>query len=191
MARKYNYIYQTLVEDKNDIYGHFAYNAYKLEKIKFIEEFKTNNGGKAPTDNDLENFHKKSLTRIHEYKTMGKEVADRMIKTLVNDHIIKMQADCMANIGNSLKTTLKNQSKPSKRKSFWMGVASSCVGAFFVALVPFVFALICYIFNPSATKRFIHEFIPSSSDIRMETSQGRDSISNNEKTIIFTKDKQQ
>ena len=185
MARKYNYIFHTLVEDKSDIYGHFAYNAYKLEKIKFIEDFKTKNGGKAPTDKDLENFHQKSLTRIHEYKTRGKEVADRMIKTLVNDQIINMQADCMESIGNSLEKALENQPKPSKNKSFWMGVASSCVGSFFVALVPFVLALICYIFNPSATRRFIHEFIPSLSDKRTEMEQGQDSVSNDEKTVIF------
>lgn len=161
MARKYNYIYQTLVEDRSDIYGHFAYNAYKLDKIKFIEEFKTKNGGKGPTDSDLNVFHQKSLTRIREYRDMGKETADRMIKTLVNDNIIKMQEDCMANIGKSLKTTLDNQPKPSKAKSFWRGVASSCVGAFFVALLPFALALICYIFHPSATRRFIHDLFPS------------------------------
>ena len=40
MARKFNYIYSTLVESKDDFIGKIAYTIYKEDKINFIAELK-------------------------------------------------------------------------------------------------------------------------------------------------------
>lgn len=160
MARKYNYIYQALVEDKSDIYGHFAYNAYKSDKIHFIEEYKMEHDGKAPSDTELESFHQKSQSKIREYKAIGKDVANKMIESLVNDKIVKIQEDCMNKIEGSIQSVFDNQPKPVKEKTFWKNVGSSFVGAIFVALLPFVLALVCYIFHPEATKNYIQAISP-------------------------------
>lgn len=162
MARKYNYIYQSLVDDKSDIYGHFAYNAYKSDKIRFIEEFKMNHDGKSPSETELESFHQKSQSRIREYKAIGKEVADKMIKSLINDQIISIQTDCMNKIDKSVLSALAAQPKPVKEKTFWNNVWSSFVGAIFVALLPLALALFCYIFHPEATKNYLRAIFPLS-----------------------------
>ena len=158
MARKYNYIYQSLVDDKSDIYGHFAYNAYKLEKIRFIEDFKSEHG-KAPTDTELDTFHQKSLSRISEYKAIGKESADTMIRNLINDQIVKIQADCLSKIEGSVKAAFEAQPKPPKEKVFWKNVWASFVGALLVAAVPFILAFVCLLFYPEPTKHFLQEIM--------------------------------
>jgi hypothetical protein len=159
MARKYNYIYKSLVEDKSDIYGHFAYNAYKSDKIRFIEEFKIDHG-KAPTETELEAFHQKSQSRIGDYKAIGKEVADKMIKNLINNQIVKIQTDCIEKIEGSVNSAFAAQPKPSKNRIFWGNVGASFVGALIVALLPLLLAFMCYLFHPDATKRYLQDISP-------------------------------
>ena len=43
MARKFNYIYSTLVESEDDFIGKIAYTIYKEDKINFIAELKKDN----------------------------------------------------------------------------------------------------------------------------------------------------
>ena len=40
MARKYNYLFSSLVKDKSDIQGHIAYAIYKFDKISYLDKFK-------------------------------------------------------------------------------------------------------------------------------------------------------
>ena len=46
MARKFNYIYSTLVESEDDFIGKIAYTIYKEDKINFIAELKKDNSEK-------------------------------------------------------------------------------------------------------------------------------------------------
>ena len=158
MSRKYCYIYQSLVTGEDDIFGQFAYNAYKADKIKFIESYKSTHKGKLPSDSELDQFHNDSLAWIPEYKRKGEEVAEKMIEILVNDQIIDIQNDCMSQIENSLNAALDKQPKQLRGvKAFFTSVASSCVGALIVALIPFLLAWICYLFNPDATREYLEE----------------------------------
>ncbi len=40
MPKKFNFIYEELVSDRNDIIGHVAYSIYKQDKIDFIKSKK-------------------------------------------------------------------------------------------------------------------------------------------------------
>ena len=53
--RTYNYIYNSLVNDENDIVGIISYSVYKRHKIEFINNFQKEHG-RPPSDDDLKAF---------------------------------------------------------------------------------------------------------------------------------------
>ncbi len=44
MPRKFNFIFEQLVKDENDVHGLISYGVYKTKKINFIREYKEKNG---------------------------------------------------------------------------------------------------------------------------------------------------
>ena len=65
MARKFNYIYSTLVESEDDFIGKIAYTIYKEDKINFIAELKKDNPEKEITEKDLLQFHQILITILN------------------------------------------------------------------------------------------------------------------------------
>ena len=57
MQRQYNFIYEKLVENENDIIGHIAYALYKADKIKYIRSFESMHGAGHFNEEDLQHFH--------------------------------------------------------------------------------------------------------------------------------------
>ena len=64
MARKFNYIYSTLVESEDDFIGKIAYTIYKEDKINFIAELKKDNPEKEITEKNQQHLFLKKETYI-------------------------------------------------------------------------------------------------------------------------------
>lgn len=65
VARKsFNYIYEKLVKDENDILGHIAYSVYKSQKLTRIAEMKKASGGNDVTDEDMAPFLEMSQSKV-------------------------------------------------------------------------------------------------------------------------------
>ncbi|RYE17944.1 MAG: hypothetical protein EOP45_14895 [Sphingobacteriaceae bacterium] len=65
LERKFSFLYSEIIEDENDMIGHIAYSLYKSNKITYIKQFNEDNGGKNPTEADLETFYKSSRKKLH------------------------------------------------------------------------------------------------------------------------------
>ena len=71
MSRKYNFIFKELTGgDSNNILGLIAYSIYKNDKIKFIEDWESNNNGELCPDDEINRFHKDSMRRISHYREL-------------------------------------------------------------------------------------------------------------------------
>ena len=64
MARKFNYIYSTLVESEDDFIGKIAYTIYKEDKINFIAELKKDSPEKETTEKNQQHLFLKKETYI-------------------------------------------------------------------------------------------------------------------------------
>ena len=68
MQKEFNFIYDKLVTDRNDILGHIAYSIYKQEKTAFIKSKEEK--GETISRNILDPFHEISASNasIESYK---------------------------------------------------------------------------------------------------------------------------
>ena len=161
MERKFSYLYNQLVEKENDITGHIAYSLYKSSKIKFIEQFKEEHGGKTPTENDLESFHKAAVTSIKGYQLQAEQLIADFTDILLEETTAEIQA-------NQLET-LKTVVAPlvPKPKGPWSGFGMAIV----VKLAQTVvvgFIIFSILFAVSATHDFwgtIRNLIPESNKV--------------------------
>lgn len=53
---RYNFFFNALVDDEDDILGQLAYSVYKRQKIEYIRAFRDRNDVE-PEDSDLIAFH--------------------------------------------------------------------------------------------------------------------------------------
>ena len=132
MGRKYNFIYKQLVEDENDIIGHVAYSLYKSAKIRFISDFKKNNG-KDPEESDLDNFHSISCMpeSIEGYKMKATAILQGFLDDTLSSTAKQIEEDTEKRHEEML-TRIVGRMKPN---GFWHGVWQSVVGAVIFMLV--------------------------------------------------------
>lgn len=90
-GQQYNYIYSRLVSAPDDIIGIIAYARYKQQKIEWIADFRSRNGGNNPDNGEVAPFHSltNTETAIQGYRLQAKEILDeylaRSIEQASND----------------------------------------------------------------------------------------------------------
>lgn len=119
MPREYNFIYEKLVEDKNDIIGHIAYSIYKEDKIDHIKKKEQEIG--QVKDEHLKPFHEisSSQSSIDSYRIKAEifmqaffENTFQEMKEDIETQTIENQTDILKDIITPLTpsfwTTLKH-----------------------------------------------------------------------------------
>lgn len=128
MARKYNFIYKELVNDKDDIVGHIAYSLYKSDKIKYIEKFKAENGVEDLTEDDLKHFHDVSTidTSISRYRNTAIDLLQDFSNNIISEQVEQIESD--------YENHLRRIVKPLKTQ-WWEAIVQSVIGAFVFAIL--------------------------------------------------------
>lgn len=108
MPRVYNYIFNELVSDEFDFVGYVAYSLYKSDKIKFIESFKMNHGGMAPSSEDLKPFHDELCNpeMVDRYKKRAREITSSFLSTVLSEKSEEIEQDYITDWKNYIKGKL-------------------------------------------------------------------------------------
>ncbi|MDP1772898.1 MAG: hypothetical protein Q8L15_11495 [Methylobacter sp.] len=122
----YNYIYDKLVEDKNDILGIIAYSIYKRQKIEYLKKFKEENNREA-TQSEINSFKElsNSDTQLEFYRTQAVHLANAFLEEALSEHIEAKEQEFSIRVHAEL-SGIKNK--------FWNGVAQSLVGSILFVL---------------------------------------------------------
>ncbi|WP_421216086.1 hypothetical protein [Aeromonas enteropelogenes] len=107
--RSFNFIYDTLVSDKNDIAGIIAYSVYKRQKIEFIDNFRNNNGH-APDDEELSKFTEISTSpsQIEFYKSEAVTLTETFLEAVLNDDLREREELFSTRVRNELMNIKPN-----------------------------------------------------------------------------------
>jgi hypothetical protein len=144
MARKFNYIYDKLVSEHDDIVGHIAYSLYKEEKKKYIENFITKNNNKPLQETDLTYFHNISCldSALERYQLMATAILQQFLDETLKEAINDIEKECIKNHKLLLQQVIEPIQPPKKLGQFWIGLIASFVGtiifAGFLALLYFI-----------------------------------------------------
>ena len=143
MERNYNYIYERLVVSEEDLIGHIAYSIYKSNKIEYIEKFKKEHNGIAPTDDDLRPFHDMSCTdsTISLYLMKAEAIAHDYIEEVLVGFKKDIEKDYILKQNQHLESIIEPL-KPKKGKQFLHSLLASMLGAFLLALLLAAFGFI-------------------------------------------------
>lgn len=161
MERKFSYIYSELVEDENDMIGHIAYSLYKSNKIKFIEQFKSENSDKTPTEDELHAYHKAVKPSIPALRIQAEQILSNFTQLTMDETVFEIEADIKNNQEKTLKdiiTPLIPPKPKSEWDGFWMGVLVKGVQTLILAVILFFL-----IFASSAKDDFwgtIRKYLP-------------------------------
>jgi carboxypeptidase C (cathepsin A) len=128
--KKYSDFYKQLVTGKYDIEGHVAYALYKNEKIKYIEDFKSEKGH-TPSDAELTEFYRTAANMMEYFK----REAARILTQVVGDTAKDIAKNDIQVRKSTLDAQIKWASKhPFSRKHFWFGTLQSIIGAIVLAV---------------------------------------------------------
>ena len=132
MGRRYNYIYNRLVENENDIIGHIAYSLYKSGKAKYIAKFKEDNRRDIKED-DLAAFHEMSCMpdEIARYKLQATSILQSFTNDTLSSSIKQIEEDTVHRHEEILRNIVKDMRPPK----FWHGVWQSIIGAFLFMMI--------------------------------------------------------
>lgn len=84
--RKYNFIFEKLAQDPDDLVGLLAYGVYKREKIEYINNFKKEKGN-GPSEEELDIFHSMSVVRVEQYRIVAETILAELQSELISDQI--------------------------------------------------------------------------------------------------------
>ena len=129
---KYNFIYDKLVEDEDDILGIIAYSFYKRQKIEFVRNFKGTHGT-DPSDHDLKVFHglSNSDSAIESYKLKATTLAQEFLDEALGERVKEIEEESDRLVQQQIKAI-----KPA----FWSGVIQNIVAS--VIFVLFIGAIV-------------------------------------------------
>jgi len=137
MPKEFNFIYEKLVSDRNDIIGHIAYSIYKQDKIDYIKSKSKN--GESIEEEILKSFHEISSTTssIESYKIK----AEIVLQAFFENTLSEMTTDIEKEVTENHLQMLENVAK--KMKTPWwhnliIGVAGSFVFALLIAIIAFI-----------------------------------------------------
>jgi hypothetical protein len=136
MAKKFNYIYSTLVESEDDFIGKIAYTIYKEDKIKFIAELKKDNSEKEITEKDLIQFHQITSTEksIYRYRLTAQSILQEFLNVSLREAIEDVTEEIQDNHINLLENVVSKIKPPKFWKSVWQNVVASFVLSAIIAL---------------------------------------------------------
>ncbi len=128
MSRKYNFIYEQLVQGEDDVIGHIAYSLYKSDKIQYIEKFKAEHNGCDLEEEDLKSFHDVSTleSSIQRYRNTALDILQDFSNYVISDQVEQIEAD--------FEEHLRRVVKPLKTK-WWEAIVQSVIGAFVFAVI--------------------------------------------------------
>lgn len=108
MPREYNFMFNEIVSDDYDFVGYVAYSLYKIDKIGFIESYKQDHSGKAPSNEDLRPFHEKSCEpeKIDRYRKRAREIIRTFLSTILSEKSEEIEQDYIEDRENYLKAKL-------------------------------------------------------------------------------------
>ncbi|EFC90372.1 conserved hypothetical protein [Dethiosulfovibrio peptidovorans DSM 11002] len=123
MSRKqFNFIYDKLVKDENDILGHIAYSIYKNQKREEIAKIKSKNGGADVTDEDLAPFVdlSQSNSQVGFYKDKATALAQLFLDEVVGQELEEAKRKQEADF-------IRNHKAHGFMYGVWQGVAASVI----------------------------------------------------------------
>lgn len=124
--RKYNFIYEKLVKDENDLVGLIAYSLYKRKKIAYIKSFKEKDKNYEMSEEELNSFHNASQLHTSDYKYQANTLIQDFTNHLLETETQEIEADYEERFREELKS-LKNK--------WWEGAFHGIVGNLGFSLV--------------------------------------------------------
>lgn len=97
MATPYNHIFTRLVQDDPDFVGMVAYALYKKQKIEWIRQFASQNGGREPSEQELGPFHDLSnmQSMIDSYRNQAVDLLDEFLDFALADKVEQIRQELM------------------------------------------------------------------------------------------------
>lgn len=132
--RKYNFIYQRLIESNDDLVGLVAYGLYKRHKIEFITKIKEKEE-RDPSDEECNAFFISSTTdsQIAKYRADAESLVSEMVMNVTGEEIQQYEKEMLRDYQNKIKEVL-----PSNTKSVFLSIA----GAFAFSIIAGLFYFI-------------------------------------------------
>lgn len=114
MSQEYNFIYNQLVKDHDDVAGILAYSVYKRQKIEHIKE----NG-----ENSLDAFRtlSNSPSQLEFYRNEAATILQQFAETYLEEDLKEREAYFENAIAEEIK---------GRKPKFWTGVWQSVVGSY-------------------------------------------------------------
>jgi hypothetical protein len=137
--RTYNFIYNKLVNDKDDVLGIIAYSLYKRNKIDFINKFKAEHGT-PPGDDQMLTFHASSTTEssLEGFRRQAVELARAFLDSALDEERQELEQEYAEKYYLSKVTDEVKALKPNYFFSFLFGVSQGLVSSvLFAALIGF------------------------------------------------------
>ncbi|EKU38130.1 MULTISPECIES: hypothetical protein [Acinetobacter] len=90
---EYNWIYERLVADENDLIGAIAYILYKQHKIEFIKKIEAEYSTSPTPDQWLE-FHRTTCleSNIINYQKRAEDLVSQFLKNMLSEHVEHLEA---------------------------------------------------------------------------------------------------
>lgn len=91
---EYNWIYEQLVQDENDLVGAIAYILYKQHKIEFIKRVE-DDCGMSPTSEQWQEFHRSTCleSSILNYQKRAEDLVNQFLRNMLSGHIQHLEAE--------------------------------------------------------------------------------------------------
>lgn len=138
MPRSYNYIYEKMLQDPDDIIGYIAYALYKRSKIEYIKGFKERKE-QEPSEEELEEFHTMSCSpeNIERLRLQASRLISHILSDNFNMEVEEAKRIIQTKQLDDLKAIV-NENKPS----FFIGVIQGVFASFIFAGLLTLIALI-------------------------------------------------
>lgn len=113
---KSKYIFHQLFQKEGDYIGLIAYGLYKKNKIDYIIDFKNNNEGRKPTDEELATFQANNCLdgQIQMYKESAKNITNQFVSVLTQKESKNLQEE--RDGLKKIKADLDKKSKDFQKK---------------------------------------------------------------------------
>lgn len=107
ISKQYNYIYDALVTEPDDITGLVAYGIYKRQKIEFIRKFEKEKGY-APSDKDCEAFVMIASTesQLKSYKLQAEITISEIVGAVLGESMQKYKQELLEDYQSNIKKSL-------------------------------------------------------------------------------------
>lgn len=129
----YNFVYEKLVDDENDILGILAYSIYKRQKIEFLKNFHKENN-RDPDQDEMASFQKLSVSdsQLEFYKNQSFVLVNAFLDEALEEDLNEREIDFSARVHSEVSQLKGN---------FLTGVFQSLIGSvlfvFFVGIIVF------------------------------------------------------